>query len=107
LLCGEQAKRCRPRYKQFTLGESKNTMFKPNQHSPSYMQQLDEWISKAVIWPLFDAFKEVQEFKSDEPFDQAAQAVKKAIREKVLESYHNGQAIGPKRTGRNWLRKKA
>jgi hypothetical protein len=66
-------------------------MFKHTNQAPSYMQQLDEWIFKAVIWPLFDAFKESQESKSDEPFDQTGQAIKKAIREKVLESYHNGQ----------------
>lgn len=60
----------------------------------SYMQQLDEWINAHVILPLHEAYQEGERLRSDEPFDRTADVVKKAIREKVLESYHNGQAAG-------------
>jgi hypothetical protein len=54
----------------------------------SYMQQLDEWIEGAVISPLIEPL----ELNPNEDFEQTIWEVKKAIREKVLESYHNGKA---------------
>jgi hypothetical protein len=57
-----------------------------------YMQQLDRWIADTVIWPLAQAFQDRERTGKDEPFDQTVVVVKKAIREKVLESYHNGKA---------------
>lgn len=50
------------------------------------MQQLDQWTDLNVILPLGDASQ-----KSDEAFEEAAVMVKKAIREKVLQSYKNGR----------------
>jgi len=49
------------------------------------MQQLDEWSDKEVVDRLL---RGEGEFVSDETIDQ----VKSAIRQKVLESYRNGQA---------------
>jgi len=54
----------------------------------NYMQQLDDWIEGNVITPLVDPL----DIEPSEDFDQIVWGVKKAIREKVLESYHNGKA---------------
>jgi hypothetical protein len=58
----------------------------------SYMQQLDEWTDANVISPLYVAY---YENSSDSAREHAEEAVHKAIREKALESYRNGQAAGP------------
>jgi hypothetical protein len=57
----------------------------------SYMQQLDDWAEVEVIGPL------INPLQADPSQDHEATVaqVKKAIREKVLESYHNGQAAAP------------
>lgn len=55
-------------------------MFQPSK-APSYMQELDAWAEENVIGPLVDP--------SEDRMATIAR-VKKAIREKVLESYHNG-----------------
>jgi len=55
------------------------------------MQELDAWAEENVIGPLVDP-------RSSDPGEDRETTiarVKKAIREKVLESYHNGQAAGP------------
>jgi hypothetical protein len=54
----------------------------------SFMQQLDEWTRATVIQPLHEAITE----GDGEDCDAACEAVMKAIREKVLESYRNGQS---------------
>jgi hypothetical protein len=65
----------------------------------NYMQQLDEWTDECVIAPLTHALLN----GPDEAVDRTKAIVRKAIREKALESYHNGQAATPakpyKRTG--------
>ena len=60
----------------------------------SFMQQLDEWTTATVINPLHEAITE----GDGGGCDAASEAVKKAIRQKVLESYRNGQ--GARRTDR-------
>ncbi len=50
-----------------------------------YMTELDSWTNQVVIAPLLDRGP------------QAISDVQKAIREKVLESYRNGQKAGPRR----------
>ncbi len=67
----------------------------------SYMQELDAW-TESLIAQLIDP----DEIPFDENFEETIASVKNAIREKVLESYHNGQAVGPRRTERNALRRK-
>ena len=65
----------------------------------SFMQQLDEWTDTTIILPLYAAFAK----DSESVYEEAVAMVKKAIREKVLESYHNGQGAegtrAYKRTG--------
>ena len=80
-LCGEQGKL--PTAKAFTLAERDKHM----SEAKSFMQQLDEWTDATVIMPLADPNPEGD-------FDAVVEQVKKAIREKVLESYRNGQAAG-------------
>ena len=52
------------------------------------MQQLDAWTTATVINPLHQAVTD----GDGADCDAVCEAVKKAIREKVLESYRNGQA---------------
>jgi hypothetical protein len=57
----------------------------------NYMQALDEWIEQTVIEPIYRACQ-----LGPEMMVTTNLSVKKAIREKVLESYHNGKAAqGP------------
>ena len=55
------------------------------QESRSFMLKLDDWTDEAVIAPLLDGGGL-----------EAQLEVRKAIREKVLESYRNGQQAGPR-----------
>ena len=57
------------------------------------MQELDLWTESNVIGPLFAS-------ETEEDFEPVIERVKKAIREKVLQSYRNGQAAGPRRVVR-------
>jgi hypothetical protein len=54
--------------------------------SKSFMQELDAWSNEAVIAPVL------------EEGPDAIERVQKAIREKVLQSYRNGQKAGPRST---------
>lgn len=58
----------------------------------NYMSQLDQWSEQSVIAPLADAYTHGPE----EVIVRAKQLVRRAIREKVLESYHNGQNARPR-----------
>lgn len=78
-------------FKQSSEGENQN-------HKENYMAQLDGWIDAQVIEPLFESWEFQERVADDESAKEAAQeveetrkAVHKAIREKVLESYRNGQ----------------
>jgi len=55
------------------------------------MQELDGWIEDEVIEKLCAIWNQSQ----DGDMTVTAESVKKAIREKVLQSYRNGQAAGP------------
>jgi len=59
----------------------------------SYMASLDAWSDKSIIDPLADAYLQGPE----EVIIRAQELARKAIREKVLESYRNGQAAGPRK----------
>lgn len=58
----------------------------------SYMASLDAWSDKSIIEPLADAYLNGPE----EVIISAQEYARKAIREKVLESYRNGQNAGPR-----------
>ena len=62
----------------------------PEQKS-NFMVELDLWSEANVVGPLFTADRTQPEW------DETAAQVKKAIRAKVLESYRNGQAAGPRK----------
>ncbi len=67
----------------------------------SYMVSLDEWTDASIIDVLSDAF-----LKGEDATIDAQEYVRKAIREKVLESYRNGQDATQRRVvpqrGRVW-----
>ena len=56
----------------------------------NYLQELDLWTEENVLRPLFGSDPNQDDWAKVEA------QVKRAIRTKVLESYHNGQAVGPK-----------
>lgn len=69
-----------------------------SEQKTNYMSQLDEWTERNVIEPLHYAI--ASEGEADE---EAITLIKKVIREKVLESYRNGQAAKPNpQKGRVW-----
>lgn len=83
-------------------------MFKrtSEQTKTNYMTQLDDWIDEQVIEPLFEAW----DFQEKAPDEESAKAaaeeleetrsdVHKAIKEKTLESYRNGQKSSGQRRG--------
>jgi hypothetical protein len=86
--CSEQGKL--PAAKAFTLAE--RDKFMSEQEKPkSFMQELDQWTEANILRPLFHTDP------NQEDWEGAEAQVKKAIREKVLESYHNGQKAGPRK----------
>lgn len=75
-----------------------------SEQKTSFMVELDQWLHSVVIDPLIEDAQEVamatdhsaqQEWQKH--LDQTTLEVKKAIRQKVLDSYHNGQTAGPRR----------
>jgi hypothetical protein len=64
-----------------------------SEQKSNYMQELNLWIDKNVVHPLMygDGPEDPDARSQAEIIDQ----VRQAIRTKVLESYHNGQAAGP------------
>ena len=68
-----------------------------DQKPKSFMQELDQWTQTTVINPLHEAIVEGDSADCEATSEQ----VKKAIRQKVLESYRNGQkAPKPAQQGR-------
>jgi len=63
------------------------------ENKPSFMAQLDAWVDESVVGVLVDGVIAWYEQEGEESYSQAVDTVKKAIRSKVLESYHNGQAV--------------
>src|ERR1039457_4213496 len=95
--CSEQGKL--PAAKAFTLAERDKHM---SEQKLTYMQQLDQWAQSAVIDPLLQDCHELAEAPDEtaqqwqQHLRQTVAEVKRAIREKVLESYRNGQGAGPR-----------
>lgn len=66
-----------------------------------YMVELDGWIEICVIRPLYEAWR-LQEDQgpskhTEDTVNKTLTTVRQAIRDKVLESYRNGQEAGPRR----------
>ena len=62
------------------------------ENKPSFMAQLDAWVDESVVGVLVDGVIAWYEQEGEEAYSQSVETAKKAIRAKVLESYHNGQA---------------
>jgi hypothetical protein len=84
--CGEQDKL--PSAKAFMLVERDKHMSEEKKPS-RFMQELDQWADAKVIDPLLNPEQEGD-------LEMNIAYVKRAIREKVLESYRNGQKAGPR-----------
>lgn len=63
-----------------------------SEQKQGFMVELDQWSDKNIIQPLADAYHSGKE----EAIIEAEEDSRKKIREKVLESYRNGQAAGPR-----------
>jgi hypothetical protein len=81
----------------------------------SFMSALDAWTQESILLPISEVLKAYFETpedvrRSDEKYDESLWhmdgIIKKAVREKVLESYHNGQGAKakPQQKGRTWIR---
>ena len=90
LPCGEQSKR--PTAKASSLRKGTSNMSEQEKPKSSFMQELDQWTDEAVIDPIVRA-AESDEFRMQA---EAHDEVRASIRAKVLESYRNGQAAGPR-----------
>ena len=74
-----------------------------SEQKTSFMASLDEWTEKTIILPLFEAIEthlKSQDSQSDAALWQLDAAIKGAVREKLLESYRNGQAAGSRKVKR-------
>ena len=85
--CGEQGKQ--PTAKAFKLAE-RDTNMSEQEKKPSFMEELDRWTESTIIGPLFASETDGEDWKP------AIERVKKAIRQKVLESYKNGLRAKPR-----------
>ena len=85
--CSEQGKR--PTAKAFKPAERDINMSEQKQES-SFMQELDRWTESTIIGPLFASETDGEDWKP------VIERVKKAIREKVLDSYRNGLRAKPR-----------
>ncbi len=56
-----------------------------------FMQELDQWTEANIIGPVFNI-----DPNHEEEWEAVVEQVKKAVRHKVLDSYHNGQRAGQK-----------
>jgi hypothetical protein len=60
----------------------------------SYMEELNQWIDANVISPVLQVASDAR--MPDYEEQKIIAMVKHAIREKVRDSFHNGQAAGPR-----------
>jgi hypothetical protein len=83
-----------PAAQAFKLAERDKQMSEQKK-AKSFMQELNLWIAAQVIHPLIygDSPEDPDARSQAEVIDQ----VRQEIRKKVLESYHNGQAVGPRK----------
>ena len=67
-----------------------------SEEKKSYMRQLDDWTDEFVIDPISNFASETDGKERDEEADDLLITnVRKEIRDKVLQSYRNGQKAGP------------
>ena len=63
-------------------------MSEQEKKSAGFMQELDQWTEANIIGPVFNIDPNHEEWEA------VVEQVKKAVRQKVLDSYHNGQRAG-------------
>ena len=78
-----------------------------SEQKQSYMSQLDDWTHQVIVDRLFGAWQDYSqasksasgfsEAEAEEVLNRALSEVKKAVREKVLESFKAGLAVVPAR----------
>ena len=68
------------------------------QKPSSFMQELDQWTKTTVIHPL--VYGDPEDAPNARSLEALVEDVTKAIRQKVLESYRNGQKAGLPKGGR-------
>jgi hypothetical protein len=68
-----------------------------SEQKKSFMQELDQWTDANVIDPLLDTGFE--DFDADVLRERVGR-IRQAIRQKVLESFRNGQQTAPKVAGK-------
>jgi hypothetical protein len=66
------------------------------QKQSSFMQELDRWTEATVIGPVQEATQNFEAEQDPQEWEKVTSAVKRAIRNKVLDSYRNGQQAGPR-----------
>ena len=71
----------------------------------SFMQELEQWARAEVIDPLLYAGAQSAE-EEDFDYEPIVEKSLKALKTKVLESYRNGQAAGPRQPQRQWQRQR-
>jgi hypothetical protein len=79
-----------PLPKHSSLPKGTSNMSGQEKQKSSFMEELDQWTESTIIGPLFASETD------QEDWELTIDRVKKAIRQKVLESYRNGQAAGPR-----------
>ena len=89
LSCSEQGKQ--PTAEALKLAERDKHM---SEQKLTFMQELDLWIEDTVIFPLLDLDRD------EGNQTEVVEKVCKDIRAKVLQSYRNGQAAGPRAVSR-------
>ena len=89
--CGEQGKQRTDQTFQSCQERDINHMSEEKQ--PGYTQKLGKWTEANIINPLAEA--------ANMEFDpRLVEQIKESMRVKMLESFRNGQAAGPRPTGR-------
>jgi hypothetical protein len=78
-------------------------MSEQEQKTNGYMAELEEWVDKEIFYPIGACWlSELHEAGGDtssefkERLSEAEDEVLKKLKSKILESYRNGQAAGPK-----------
>ena len=73
-----------------------------SEQKQGYMAELDHWTEETILSPfagaLIDTHRATDDSataESEKHLDEVEAQVKQAVREKVLQSYRNGQATGP------------
>ena len=72
-----------------------------SEQKTNFMSELDRWTEETIIRPWYEAvetyIKSPNDPKADDAIRTMDAVIKEAVRAKILESYRNGQAAGPRK----------